>query len=100
MFLTLVSFDLSFMHLFLNLVGSVFIFLVTIGYKTKLSASTLSLILLVENLITNRFWEHGDDMHDLHKFHFFQTISLIGGLLFVVALGPGGVSMDSYKKKW
>jgi len=102
MFLTLIRADFSIMHIALNFIGTALIILVAIGYKTKLSALTLVLLLTVINFVANPFWMIDSDkpLHDFLKYDFFQTMSVIGGLLFIVALGPGGVSLDEHKKRW
>jgi len=102
MFLTLIRVDFSFMHILTNIIGTALIIFVAIGYKTKLSALTLVVTLAVINLIANPFWTvpSNKPLHDFLKYDFFQTMSVIGGLLFIVALGPGGVSLDEHKKKW
>jgi len=102
MFLTLVRVDFSFLHMLFNVIGGALIILVAIGYKTKLSALTLVIILTVMNVLGNPFWtiDSNKPLHDFLKYDFFQTMSVIGGLLFIVALGPGGVSLDEHKKRW
>lgn len=102
MFLTLIRLDYSIIHIIINFLGTALIILVAVGYKTKLSALTLVIMLSFLNIIVNPFWtiESDKPLHDFLKYDFFQTMSVIGGLLFIVALGPGGVSLDEHKKRW
>ncbi|KAJ7395912.1 Surfeit locus protein 4 [Pitangus sulphuratus] len=102
MFMTLLHFDMNFFSILQNIVGTALIILVAIGFKTKLAALTLVIWLFGINIYFNAFWTVPayKPMHDFLKYDFFQTMSVIGGLLLVVALGPGGVSMDEKKKEW
>ena len=102
MFISLFHFDLSFVRLTIMIAEAALMSLVAVGYKTKLSALILCIWLTVVNVWFNNFWsiDYGKLARDFLKYDFFQTLSIIGGLLMVVALGPGGVSMDQQKKKW
>ncbi|XP_053574155.1 surfeit locus protein 4 [Bombina bombina] len=102
MFMTLLRFNLSAFTIFQDIFGLALILLVAVGFKTKLAALTLVVWLMVINVVQNAFWNVPSyrPLHDFLKYDFFQTLSVVGGLLLVVALGPGGVSMDEHKKKW
>jgi uncharacterized membrane protein YphA (DoxX/SURF4 family) len=102
MFLSIVHYELTFMSTIQNLIGGICILCVAVGFKTKLSALFLVIFLSIANVYANCFWRIHDQraLHDFLKYDFFQTMSVIGGLLYVVALGPGGVSIDARKKEW
>ncbi|CAI9603341.1 unnamed protein product [Staurois parvus] len=102
MFMTLLRYHGGVFEMCQNIFGLTLIILVAIGFKTKLAALTLVFSLMGINVIQNAFWTVPSyrPLHDFLKYDFFQTLSVVGGLLLVVALGPGGVSMDEHKKKW
>ncbi|OQR71690.1 surfeit locus protein 4isoform 1-like [Tropilaelaps mercedesae] len=102
MFVTMLRMEFSFFQIVQNIVASLMMLLVTVGYKTKLSALVLVVWLFSINMYFNAFWmiPHNRPMRDFLKYDFFQTMSVIGGLMMIVSLGPGGVSMDEHKKRW
>lgn len=102
MYITLLRFEVTFLQVVQDLFGTALMVLVTIGYKTKLSALILVLVLSFLNIYYNCFWQisSNEPMRDFLKYDFFQTLSVIGGLLMIVLRGPGSVSMDQHKKNW
>lgn len=82
------------------LVGLVACVMVVVGFKAKWSAIILVTILSVFNVFVNNFWTlHEHHPHkDFAKYDFFQILSIVGGLLLLINMGPGQVSFDEKKK--
>ncbi|KAI9862489.1 MAG: hypothetical protein M1813_004340 [Trichoglossum hirsutum] len=90
----------SFWRVIVSLVGFMACIMVVVGFKAKWSAVMLVLILSIFNLVVNNFWTlHPDHPHkDFAKYDFFQILSIVGGLLLLVNMGPGQFSVDEKKK--
>ncbi|XP_017081774.2 surfeit locus protein 4 homolog [Drosophila eugracilis] len=100
MYLTLFQQYFSIPAMVLNALGLILMSFIVIGYRTRLAALCLSLILTIWNVATNAWWFADGDSRDLLKYDCFHTLSVVGGLLMVVVLGPGEVSLEQYKKHW
>ncbi|SGY74956.1 BQ5605_C005g03390 [Microbotryum silenes-dioicae] len=81
---------------FVSVTGLVACVMVAVGYKAKLSALFLVVVLSTFNFFANNWWSvhSSHPQRDFLKYDFFQTLSIVGGLLLLVNLGPGDFSVD------
>ncbi len=66
-----------------------------IGYKARFGTILLLIVLIPTTIIFHDFWAQSGDLFHLHKMMFFKNVSLIGGLLLALAVGPGKCAFDS-----
>eukprot|EP01135_Chromosphaera_perkinsii_P005718 Nk52_evm18s359 gene=Nk52_evmTU18s359 len=103
MFFSLIHFsNVSLMKVLFYIVGGALTILISIGFKTRLSALVLVTMLVIFNFFLNNWWTLPAWSHvrDFLKYDFFQTLSVAGGLLLVASLGAGKMSVDEKKKKF
>ncbi|KAF9239281.1 SURF4 family-domain-containing protein [Melanogaster broomeanus] len=89
-------------RVFVSLFGLAACTMVAIGFKAKWSATFLVILLSIFNVFANNWWSvHGaHPQRDFLKYDFFQTLSIVGGLILLVNIGPGGLSVDEKKKTY
>lgn len=87
---------------FFNIVASLILLslalMVCIGFKTEWSAIVLTVVLGLSNVWMYPFWSVHSRLVDYYKYYFFQTLSVMGGLMLLTLHGPGGLSLDGAKK--
>lgn len=78
----------SLVRVMFSLIGLVACIMVVVGFKARLSAIFLVLMLSLMNLLINNFWSvHSTSpQRDFLKYDFFQTLSIMGGLLLLYVL--------------
>lgn len=102
MFLSLLKFKMTGVEIVRNIIGIGLIGLVTIGFKTKLMSVVMISWLMIMNVTLNDFWRHrsASIMYDFKKYDFFQSMTVIGGLIILIVTGPGGLAYDKMKKMY
>jgi putative oxidoreductase len=64
------------------------------GFQTRLAALVLFLFLIPTTLIFHDFWRASPAEAQMQVINFMKNISIMGGLLYVIANGPGSISLD------
>lgn len=96
----IVSGEWSFWRVLVSIFGFVACVMVVVGFKAKWSAVILVVLLSIFNVLVNNFWtlHPHHPQKDFAKYDFFQILSIVGGLLLLVNMGPGQFSVDEKKK--
>lgn len=71
---------------------------VMVGFHTNYFSLGMTILLTVSNLVAHNFWDAHADDYDATMYFFFQDLSVLGGFILLISLGPGGLSMDGKKK--
>ena len=83
------------MSIIFRLLGGISILL---GYKAKIGAWLLIIFLVPATFVFHNFWAIEGMEGQLQFFSFLKNFSIIGGLILVVVLGSGRLSLDNRKQ--
>jgi putative oxidoreductase len=68
------------------------------GWKTRSVTWLLALFTLIATFAAHRFWEFDAAQYGNQMNHFLKNLAIVGGLLFVAAVGPGALSVDGRRR--
>jgi len=67
---------------------------VLLGFKARIGAVLLIVFLIPATLIFHNFWTLTGMERQIQMVMFLKNLAIMGGLLLVVGLGPGPLSLD------
>jgi len=70
-----------------------------IGWNARLAALAITLFILVVTFTFHTFWEFGETEIQNQLHHFMKNFAMVGGMLYVMAFGPGKYCLNVKKKK-
>lgn len=72
--------------------------LLLLGWKARWAASLLALFTLIAAFAAHRFWEVDPAQYANQMNHFLKNLAIVGGMMFVAAVGPGALSVDGRRR--
>ena len=68
------------------------------GFMTRWAALALAAFTVVASLIFHNFWAVPEAQRMVQNLMFMKNLSVVGGLLVLAAVGPGGWSLDARRR--
>lgn len=68
---------------------------IAVGYRARIAALALALFTLMASVLFHNFWAVPAAQHVVQQLMFMKNIAVVGGLLFVFAMGAGPASFDA-----
>jgi putative oxidoreductase len=72
---------------------------VVLGFQARLGALGLVVFTIAATMIAHRFWELDGAAYRGQQIQFSKNLSIIGGLLYVAALGAGRFGLDGLRHR-
>lgn len=70
-----------------------------LGWKARWAALAIFLFCIPTSLIFHDFWALPPEQAQTQMINFLKNLALMGGLLYVVAFGPGALSVDGSRRR-
>jgi putative oxidoreductase len=67
---------------------------IAVGFKTRWAALALAMFLIIITPIFHPFWSAPPDQALMQNINCMKNLSILGGMLLLVAFGPGRYSVD------
>lgn len=68
------------------------------GWKARLAALAMFLFIIPTTLIFHNFWAADPAQVQGQTIHFMKNLTIMGGMLYVMAFGAGPLSLDARKR--
>jgi putative oxidoreductase len=68
--------------------------LLILGWQTRRISWLLVLFVIIATAMAHRFWEFEAAQYGAQLNNFLKNVAIIGGLLYVIVLGAGRLSLD------
>lgn len=74
-----------------------------IGYQARLAAFVMSVYLCIVSVMLHNFWSHSAGQSEMAQMiaqtEFLKNMGIVGGLLMIVAFGPGRFSLQEFLRR-